>query len=102
VERLTNEEKWIDNCVSLDVPLCVITFLPKIIDSSEEERQVYLEIVKGVLILPYRPLTTSEKNPSVSSGLRLETTKNFKINSVSPLASPLSCSSTLSEESSQS
>jgi hypothetical protein len=42
VERLTNEEKWLENCVSLDVPLCVVTFLPKIIDSSEEERQVYL------------------------------------------------------------
>jgi hypothetical protein len=63
VEKLTNEDKWIENCVSLDVPLCVITFLPKIIDSSEEERQVYLEIVRGVAHFLIRPSTTSETNP---------------------------------------
>lgn len=49
VERLTNEEKWLENCVSLNVPLCIITFLPKIIDSSEEERQVYLEVIRGTV-----------------------------------------------------
>ncbi len=59
VERLTSEEKWVENCVSLEVPLCVITFLPKIIDSSEEERQVYLEIIKGVPLPLARRSTTS-------------------------------------------
>lgn len=63
VERLTNEEKWLENCVSLNVPLCIITFLPKIIDSSEEERQVYLEVIRGVLFPSLRPSTTSETNP---------------------------------------
>lgn len=63
MEKLTNEDKWIENCVSLDVPLCVVTFLPKIIDSSEEERQVYLEIIRGVPPSPRRPSTTSGTNP---------------------------------------
>ena len=49
VEKLTNEDKWIENCVSLNVPLCVVTFLPHILDSSEEERKVYLEIIRGVV-----------------------------------------------------
>jgi hypothetical protein len=91
VERLTNEEKWIENCVSLDVPLCVVTFLPKIIDSSEEERKVYLEIIKGVSVPLCRPSTTSEKNPSASSGQRQATTKNYRTNSVCSPASPQSC-----------
>jgi hypothetical protein len=91
VEKLTNEEKWIENCVSLDVPLCVVTFLPKIIDSSEEERQVYLEIIKGVQFVLPRPSTTSETNLSASSGLRKATTKNSRINSVSSQDSLQSC-----------
>jgi hypothetical protein len=45
------------------VPLCVVTFLPKLIDSSEEERKVYLEIIKGVIVLICRLSTTSETNP---------------------------------------
>jgi len=49
VERLTNEEKWLENCISLDIPLCVITFLPSILDSSEDEQKVYLEIIKGTV-----------------------------------------------------
>ena len=49
VEKLTNEDKWNENCVSLNIPLCVITFLPHILDSSEEERKVYLEIIRGVV-----------------------------------------------------
>lgn len=60
VERLTSEQKWIDNCVSLDVPLCIISFLPNILDSSEDERKVYLEIIKGVPLPPRRLSTTSE------------------------------------------
>jgi hypothetical protein len=36
VERLTNEDKWIENCVALDIPLCVITFLPNLLDSSDD------------------------------------------------------------------
>ena len=36
VERLTNEEKWNENCVGLEIPLCIIVFLPNIIDSSQE------------------------------------------------------------------
>ena len=91
VERLTNEEKWLENCVSLNVPLCIITFLPKIIDSSEEERQVYLEVIRGVLFPSLRPLTTSETNPSASSGPRPATTKNCKTNSVFTPASLRSC-----------
>lgn len=63
MEKLTSEDKWVENCVSLDVPLCVITFLPKIIDSSEEERQVYLEIIRGVPLPPRRPSTTSGTSP---------------------------------------
>lgn len=63
VERLTSEQKWIDNCVSLDVPLCIISFLPNILDSSEDERKVYLEIIKGVPLPPRRPSTTSETSP---------------------------------------
>jgi hypothetical protein len=62
VERLTNEEKWIDNCISLDIPLCVITFLPNILDSSEDEHKVYLEIIKGVSLLSFRPSITSGRN----------------------------------------
>ena len=91
VERLTNEEKWLENCVSLNVPLCIITFLPKIIDSSEEERQVYLEVIRGVLFASLRPLTTSETNPSASSGPRPATTKNCKTNSVFTPDSLRSC-----------
>lgn len=34
VERLTNEQKWNENCVDLDIPLCVVTFLPNMLDSS--------------------------------------------------------------------
>lgn len=49
VERLTSQDKWNENCIALDVPLCVISFLPKLIDSSEEERSVYLEIIRGVV-----------------------------------------------------
>lgn len=63
VERLTSEQKWIDNCVSLDVPLCIISFLPNILDSSEDERKVYLEIIKGVPLPPRRLSTTSETSP---------------------------------------
>lgn len=62
MERLTNEDKWNENCVSLNTPLCVITFLPNILDSSEDERKVYLEIVRGVTPTPSRPSTTSETN----------------------------------------
>ena len=91
VERLTNEEKWLENCVSLNVPLCIITFLPKIIDSSEEERQVYLEVIRGVLFPSLRPSTTSETNPSASSGPRPATTKNCKTNSVFTPDSLRSC-----------
>ncbi len=35
VERLLNEEKWNENCVGLDIPLCIIAFLPKLIDSTQ-------------------------------------------------------------------
>ena len=48
VERLTNEQKWKENCLDLSVPLCIVAFLPNILDSTEEERKVYLEIIKGV------------------------------------------------------
>jgi hypothetical protein len=34
VERLTNEEKWNENCVGLQIPLCVIAFLPNQIEST--------------------------------------------------------------------
>jgi hypothetical protein len=91
VEKLTNEEKWLENCVSLDVPLCVITFLPKIIDSSEEERKVYLEIVRGVTLPSLRPSTTSEKSQSASSGRRPATTRSCRISSVCSRASPQCC-----------
>ena len=47
-------------------------------------------------------LTTSEINPSVSSGLKLEIIKTFKINSHYTQVSQLSFSSILSEEFSQS
>lgn len=49
VERLTSEEKWKENCLDLQIPLCVVVFLPNIIDSSNEERAVYLEMVRGVV-----------------------------------------------------
>jgi thiol-disulfide isomerase/thioredoxin len=102
VERLTSEEKWVENCVSLDVPLCVITFLPKIIDSSEEERTVYLEIIKGVTVHTCRPSTISEKNQSASSGPRLETTRSCRTSSVSSQVSQQCSSSTRNAESSRS
>lgn len=102
VERLTSEDKWNENCLSLNVPLCVVTFLPNILDSSEEERKVYLEIIKGVHHYLRRLSTTSEKNQSVSFGHKLETTPNFKTNSLSTLASPQFSSSTRSAESFQS
>lgn len=60
VERLTSEDKWNENCVALNIPLCVITFLPNILDSSEEERKVYLEIIRGVKIMLDRPSIISE------------------------------------------
>ena len=50
VERITSEAVWNNNCVGLNLPLCVIVFLPNMLDSSEEERKVYLEIVKGVFL----------------------------------------------------
>lgn len=49
VEKLTNEDKWNSNCVSLNIPLCVVAILPHILDSSDEERKVYLEIIRGVV-----------------------------------------------------
>ena len=49
VERLTSEEKWKQNCIDLEIPLCVVVFLPNILDSSIEERSVYLEMVRGVV-----------------------------------------------------
>jgi len=49
VEKLTSEDKWNEYCIALDIPLCVITFLPNLMDSSEDERNVYLEIIKGIV-----------------------------------------------------
>jgi len=49
VERLTSEDKWNENCISLNIPLCVVAFLPDILDSSDEERRVYLEVIRGVV-----------------------------------------------------
>lgn len=49
VERLVSEERWKDNCIDLEIPLCVIVFLPSLLDSSVEERSVYLEMVRGVV-----------------------------------------------------
>jgi thiol-disulfide isomerase/thioredoxin len=49
VERLNSEKKWKENCLDLQIPLCVVVFLPNIIDSSNEERAVYLDMVRGVV-----------------------------------------------------
>jgi protein disulfide-isomerase A6 len=49
VEKLTNEQKWQSNCLDLNIPLCIVAFLPHIMDSSDEERRVYLEIIRGVV-----------------------------------------------------
>lgn len=49
VERLISEDKWNENCVGLKIPLCVIVFLPSLLDSTVEERTVYLEMVRGVV-----------------------------------------------------
>ena len=49
VERLTSEEKWNDNCIGLEIPLCVVVFLPNLLDSTIEERSVYLEMIRGVV-----------------------------------------------------
>lgn len=48
VERLTSEAKWQEYCIDLQISLCVIVFLPNAMDSSDEERRVYLEIIRGV------------------------------------------------------
>ncbi len=47
VERLTNEEKWIENCVSLDLPLCIITFLPHILFIRVIEKSLSLDYSRG-------------------------------------------------------
>ena len=62
VERLTSEAKWQENCLDLHVPLCVVTFLPNILDSTDEERKVYLEIIKGVILIALRLSTTSGRS----------------------------------------
>lgn len=49
VERLVSEDKWNQNCIGLNLPLCVIVFLPSLLDSSIEERTVYLEMVRSVV-----------------------------------------------------
>ena len=49
VERLDSEERWKQNCLDLYNPICVIAFLPHILDSSQEERSVYLEMLKSTV-----------------------------------------------------
>jgi protein disulfide-isomerase A6 len=49
VERLTSEQKWKENCLDLYNPLCIVVFLPHILDSSPEERSIYLEMVKSTV-----------------------------------------------------
>lgn len=49
MERLTKEEKWNENCLALNIPLCIVAIFPHILDSSEEERNVYLEVMRGVV-----------------------------------------------------
>lgn len=48
VERITSEDTWNEYCIDLGNPLCVVIFLPTLLDSTPEERSVYLEIVRGV------------------------------------------------------
>ena len=49
VEKLVSENKWNENCIGLEIPLCVVVFLPSLLDSSVEERSVYLEMVRSVV-----------------------------------------------------
>ena len=49
VERITSEQKWKENCIDLYNPLCVVVILPHILDSSPEERSVYLEMIKSTV-----------------------------------------------------
>lgn len=49
VERLTSEAKWKELCSDLQIPLCVVVFLPTLLDSTIEERSVYLEMLRGIV-----------------------------------------------------
>ena len=49
VERLDSQQKWQENCIDLYNPLCVVVILPHILDSSVEERAVYLEMIKSTV-----------------------------------------------------
>jgi len=49
VPRITSEEVWKEYCIGLERPLCVIVFLPNILDSSQEERAVQLQMVKETI-----------------------------------------------------
>jgi hypothetical protein len=42
VERILSQAQWKENCLETSANLCFITILPKIIDSSESERAVYI------------------------------------------------------------
>lgn len=42
VERLTSESVWQEYCLDLENPLCIVIMLPSLLDSTAEERSVYL------------------------------------------------------------
>lgn len=49
VPRITSDEVWKEYCIGLERPLCVIVFLPNILDSSPEERAVHLQMIKETI-----------------------------------------------------
>jgi len=49
VERIVSENTWQEYCLDLGNPLCVVVILPTLLDSTPQERSVYLEIVRGTV-----------------------------------------------------
>jgi hypothetical protein len=49
LERLTEQRIWEESCIQAGSSLCIVTLLPTLLDSTEQERSVYLEIVRTVI-----------------------------------------------------
>jgi hypothetical protein len=49
VDRLTSPSKWQENCVEAGASLCVLVLLPTLLDSTIQERNVYLETIRSAV-----------------------------------------------------
>jgi hypothetical protein len=48
VDRIVEQRVWQENCIEPGSSLCIVALLPSLLDSSPEERKVYIEIVRSV------------------------------------------------------